>query len=760
MPVSSLRSHFEQMAKSKPRAPTPRAISPKPLSQNTTAGDPVKIGLGREQSIPSVGEHNRNMRGREAEAAERRIQPSPSNRSASLSQSPSRSRPRPVPPSAPAVTVQPPQSPDKMRTLTPNPSNTSVYLSADARSLPSSGRSSPKHFKIPSRPHTPTFEPARSPSLPASQPPSPPPPRRSGEFKRDAATKTGPPSVSRTEKPKVASKPQALQVEPAPNYSSQDRSSPFSTPPGSPVLEPPPPTLPERPRPTIEPVPNLSKPLLPPPVHHMVISKRNEQEINKGRDVIMPQLTGDGRPPLPRRAPSISQTEVVKPRQSGQNWMLAPPPLRTPHPSMDRSRPPSAGSGTLPKRVVSGPAPQSQTPPRLHGRSMTVDLTPERAPTPGLRPPASPVSSSESRRSMSTAPALSKENEAPILRPIEYPDTSHSNRRPPCFNQGVQEIATKYETRIYDVCGEFVCTSGHFTKVWNLLDGEVIMSFAHTEGVKIISVAFKPASDINDEGSRLWLGNNVGEIMEVDVRTQDTVSSVTNAHTRREIIKIYRHKNEMWTLDDGGTLNLWGPDSTGSPSLTTPSASFRVPKGHTFSMIVGDELWHATGKEIRVFLPSLDGNVQFQLLQRPLSQSNAGDVTSGTALSTQPDRLYFGHVDGKISIYSRLDQSCLGLVNISVYKITSLAGFGGNLWAGFSTGMIYVYDTTSDPWTVKKDWRAHQDPIIDVMTDRSSLWSLDRAQVLSLGQDNMIRVWDGLLQDDWIGMFREISPGL
>jgi hypothetical protein len=360
---------------------------------------------------------------------------------------------------------------------------------------------------------------------------------------------------------------------------------------------------------------------------------------------------------------------------------------------------------------------------------------------------------------MTTATSSSHPKEESNQRPVEYPDLSNSNRRPPCFKHGTQEISTKYETRIYDISGEFVCTSGHITRVWNLLDGDVVMNLTHVEGVKMISVSFKPTADINDEGSKLWLGSNTGDIAEVDVRTQTIVASKANAHNRREIIKIYRHKNEMWTLDDGGTLHLWAPDETGEPSLSNPYATFRVPKGHTFSMVVGNELWHAAGKDIRIFLLSMDGNASFQLLQRPLSQPNAGDVTSGTTLSTQPDRIYFGHVDGKVSIYSTVDQSCLGLVNISVYKITSLAGIGGNLWAGFSTGMIYVYDTTSDPWMIKKDWRAHHDPIISLVADKSSLYYLDRAQVISLGQDNMLRVWDGLLQDDWMGM-SEITTAL
>ncbi len=267
-----------------------------------------------------------------------------------------------------------------------------------------------------------------------------------------------------------------------------------------------------------------------------------------------------------------------------------------------------------------------------------------------------------------------------------------------------------------------------------------------------MSVIFKPATDIKDEGSRLWLGNNIGELMEVDIFTQSVVATKTNAHARREIIKMYRYFNQIWTLDDGGTLHLWAPDSTGSPKLTNPYQSFRLPKGHTFSMIVGDELWHAAGKEVRIFVPTLDGSAQFQVLQRPLNQANAGDVTSGATISSQIDRVYFGHTDGKVSIYSRHDYSRIGLVNISMYKITTLVGVVGDLWAGFSTGMVYVYDTTESPWIVKKDWRAHHDPVIKLLADRRSCWSLNRVQIVSLGQDNMLRVWDGLLQDDWIGM--------
>ncbi|KAE8440965.1 hypothetical protein EG329_006154 [Mollisiaceae sp. DMI_Dod_QoI] len=765
-PVSSLRSHFEQMAIAKPNNTfAPKALTPQPTGGSVSNGikDVFRSAPERQEEVP-FGDALRAARGRDRDGGDAGLRP-PRTTSANMSPSPTRAlRPRPVSTHPPAVTVLPPQSPPKARNMNLTLSSTPSYLSTDAPMSATSGRSSPRHFRIPSRPQTPLLEPGKSPRLPASQPPSPPPPRRSAELRREPpASKGQPPPVNRAEKPKIASKPMSLAfrteattLEPGVPPRANDKTSPFSTPPSSasspsPEHELPPPITQPRPRNPVEMSSIIQKGFEPPPMHHSVIAKRKDQETNGlGRSLVVSQATDEQRPALPTR-PQARQ-ETAKPRNF-ENAMMPPPP---PRPSMDRTRPSVTTSpesmttyATPPKRVFSTPTSQLQTPPRQHGRSMTVDRTSDRAPT-ELRTPITPLGShADSRTSFEVPPTTS------IIKDLhpnlgEYPDASRSNRRQPLFKQGVHEIPTKYDTRILDVCGKFVCTSGHITRVWSLLDGEIVASLAHTEAIKMVSVGFKPAPDINDEGTRVWLGNNIGDLIEIDVFTQSIVATKTSAHTRREIIKIYRHQMEMWTLDDGGTLHLWAPDSTGSPNLTNPTQSFRVPKGHTFSMVVCDELWHATGKDIRVFVPTRDGSTQFQILQRPLHQPNTGDITSGTTLSSQPDKVYFGHTDGKVSIYSKRDYSCLGVVNISVYKITSLAGVGAYLWAGFSTGMVYVYDTTKSPWLVQKDWKAHQDPVIKLLADQSSCWSLERAQVISLGQDNMLRVWDGLLQDDWL----------
>lgn len=319
------------------------------------------------------------------------------------------------------------------------------------------------------------------------------------------------------------------------------------------------------------------------------------------------------------------------------------------------------------------------------------------------------------------------------------------------MKKGVDEISTKYDARFFDVCGENVCASGQLTRVWNLLDGEMIMSLNHTEGIRATAVAFKPASDPQEEGWKIWIGTSTGELMEVNVATHGITNSKGSIHNRHEVIKIYRMFNELWTLDDLGMLLVWGPDETGVPNLTgNPHQSFKLPREHSFSMVVGSELWHATGKEIRVFAPTLDGRTQLQVLTRPLVAEGAGEVTSGCLVKTQPGKVFFGHVDGKVSIYSTTDHSNLGVLNISTWKMNTLAGVGHRIWVGYNTGKICVYDISEKPWTILKEWQAHSNPVIGLKADPAGAYKLDRLQVVSLGGDNKVKPWDGLLEDDWI----------
>ncbi|KAK5161600.1 hypothetical protein LTR04_004093 [Oleoguttula sp. CCFEE 6159] len=603
--------------------------------------------------------------------------------------------------------------------------------------------------------------------------------RRTSVVEREAASKkepapAAPPPINRAGKPQF-SKPsvptdQSHEDRLAPESKpavSDERVSPFNTPPSSNESTPAemlPPPVPRRVESKVR-TPSIQRDSYfdPPPLHHAQGDKRRAQDlrpmsrsptfpahtpsvaggqVNNGRKLPAADDLPELRPGLPpRRDLFISESREnlarpLEPRGSAgmprraatvtgrSDPQFLPPPRRNQpsiSPRMSLDHQPTSQSGIRSLTRTSLDIRRGQTPQTGDGHSYADDI--EEPPQPGL----------------GAHPALT-----------DYPDSSQANRRPPCYRERPWEIATGYDTRLFAVCGEYVCTTGYVTRVWNLRTGESSMTLQHGDTVKVTALAFKPARNVEDEGKRLWLGTNAGEIQEVDIPTRSVIHALPNAHPRGEIVKIYRHASEMWSLDDDGRLHVWSPDETGSPSLKHGHQSFHVPKGHSSSLVMGNQLWIATGKEIRVFQPSSDANTTFQLLQKPLSQPNVGEVTSCATISSQADRIYFGHADGKVTVYSHKEFVCLDVVNVSLYKMSSLAGIGDYLWAGYNSGMVYVYDTTPHPWKVKKDWHAHDKPVASIVVDQTSVWKLDRLQVASLGIDNTIRLWDGMLKDDWL----------
>jgi hypothetical protein len=536
--------------------------------------------------------------------------------------------------------------------------------------------------------------------------------------------------------------------------------SPFSTPPsssGSAKGEPSPPVVPGFSKPKFNASKNGYFP--PPPVHHVVAEKSpltnsrapGKQSAKKTAPMPHPSDIPEDRPSLPARR----EKDNFDLRKSVQLQRAPPPDLPVRH-SFDQNRP---------AQLVQETNNKFMPPPRRTNTTGTMSTSPGKALEPPKPPP--PRNSGEFRRPSQT-PSLqasqlsqpytydSDEEDAgadkqPTTALTDYPDSSQANRRPPVFPDGTSDIPTGYETKLFAICGDYVCTTGYVTKVWDVLNGRLLMNLAHGDTVKATAIAFRPAKDVEDEGKRLWLGTNTGEMHEIDIPTQSVAHTKGNAHARSAIVKIFRYASEMWSIDDDGVVHIWPADDSGCPSLQQTPHTFRIPRGHTFSIISGSQLWVASTKDIRVYARTSDSNHFEQLTQGPLSQLNIGDVTSGAIISSQPDRIYFGHADGKVTIYSKKGFECLGIVNVSVYKISSLVGVGDCLWAGYSTGMIYVYDTKSTPWKVLKDWKAHDKPIAGILADRTSIWKLDRFQVASLGTDTMLRIWDGMMKDDWLG---------
>lgn len=592
-----------------------------------------------------------------------------------------------------------------------------------------------------------------------------------------------PPPINRAEKPKVLTKVgfagnkstrPSLRPE---TLATGDRVSPFSTPPsseGSPGADESTPMTTTRQISPYAPIGGSDEGYFPrPPIHHSIVVRHREQNDDFSRrkpsiDARESGFTRSQRNPsdLPERRPGLPprrDSSEVSHRPAGASQDTYHQHTDSKSDQVQRGLP-SGGttSVSVPARPVWSMS-EFLPPPKRSATSIGHDGS-----RLDHRAPSRKIENKTARVSVdlgSKDPSLPRPNklvtegtsdgvfriESNLAASLDYPDASQTNRRPPFFRHGLQEIQTKYETKLFDICGQHICTTGYLTRAWDLLSGDPLMSLAHGEGIKITSLAFKPGATADEEGLRLWLGTNCGEIQEVDLHAQTVVFAKSSAHGRREIIKIHRHQNSMWSLDDEGKLHIWLPDYGGLPSLHCAPVSHRVPKGHTFSTVIKDCLWLATGKETRVFRPGSNNEASFLVTQHPLIQPNVGEVTSGAVTSSQLDRVYFGHTDGKVTIYSTKDYTCLGVVNVSVYKISSLAGAGSYLWAGYNTGMVYVYDTRSQPWKVRKDWLAHSNPVANILVDRSSIWKLGRLQVASIGMDNAIRLWDGMLEEDWLG---------
>ncbi|KAJ4377325.1 hypothetical protein N0V83_000150 [Neocucurbitaria cava] len=774
-PVSSLRAQFENMLNvNKSSAPaTPRKRSPAATDRlampedNRRTDGRISLDIPREhvgRTSPNVtdfsGTGTLTPRGSSVRMPWSNPKPRPTSMVAfSPPRSPTRSPPK--------VLVQSPRSPPKSvehQIHSPRPSRPTSHaaLGSPSPSMPSNGT---KSWKIPSgdstpaldsQPHFPlnassvtSVDPRKGERPAASAPPVPPPVNRAGKPKIPNKSHSTDPSTRASLAPEAPSEGAAADV------------SPFSTPPsssgGSAKGEPTPPVI-----------PNFSKPKMstakdsyfpPPPVHHSVAERLAQsdpratasQSFKKTAPLPSPSDIPEKRPTLPSR----HEKDNFDLRKSVQLQRPAPPDLPVRR-SFDQSRPcpPAEASNKF------------MPPPR---RTHTTNGTSFASPAKTLEPPKPPPprNSGEMRRPTTVTPPQASqasqpytydsddEDAAPDKQPTtaltDYPDSSQANRRPPVFPENTTGIPTGYETKLFAICGDYICTTGYVTNVWNVSNGRLLMSLSHGDTVKATAISFRPAKNVEDEGKRVWLGTNTGEMHEIDIPTQSVVHTKSNAHARSVVVKIFRYASEMWSIDDDGTLHIWPADDTGCPSLQQTPNTFRIPRNHTFSIVSGAQLWIACTKEIRVYKRTEDNNYFLQMTQGPLSQLNVGEVTSGAIVSSQPDRIYFGHTDGKVTIYSKKDFECLGIVNVSLYKISSLVGVGDFLWAGYSTGMIYVYDTTCTPWKVLKDWKAHDKPIAGILADRTSIWKLDRFQVASLGTDTMLRIWDGMLKNDWLG---------
>ncbi|KAG0253723.1 hypothetical protein BG011_006204 [Mortierella polycephala] len=333
-----------------------------------------------------------------------------------------------------------------------------------------------------------------------------------------------------------------------------------------------------------------------------------------------------------------------------------------------------------------------------------------------------------------------------------FPDYSRSNRRLPQFS-GVTEVHDIHQkshgVRAFSVSNEQVATATSNIRIYSLFTGDNISSYGHEKDNKPTALLFAQSRRPESLGQYLWAGWSEGSLQVIDTRTMEVVEKKRANHKGGCVIHIIRCKTQVWTVDDTGSVFIWPEDTMlGRPTIQTPLQSLTIPPKQICAIAVQDMLWSSDGTKINVVRVGSDAG-------RPKVQPTSMDIPFGigplTCLATiaGSGQVFSGHEDGKVILWSIETREKIRIINVHAYRIMSLLGVGSYLWAGFTTGKIYVLDLRPEVPVVMKDWQAHKDSGVAMLQlDEEGLILGSRHQVGSCAENGEIRIWDGLMAKD------------
>lgn len=269
-----------------------------------------------------------------------------------------------------------------------------------------------------------------------------------------------------------------------------------------------------------------------------------------------------------------------------------------------------------------------------------------------------------------------------------------------------------------------------------------------------------------ERGYLVWMGTKDGSILEFDILTGSMVGMRPSAHLHC-ITYVFRHGRSMVTLDESGKALIFAPD----PDKLEVDISLKdsIPRvvrttdKQDFVKLLDGKLWtagkmehHSHGSRtipvVRVydiFNPSAPA-------KSLLPSEYVGRLTSATVIPSRPSCAYVGHEEGFVSIWA-LDTDdgwpqCYEIMRVSSSDIMSLEGVGSRLWAGGRGGTVSAYDVSCSPWKVTNHWAAHPGlPVLKMFVNHVAIETRRKLCVVSLGRDEYVKFWDGLLGSDWVG---------
>lgn len=369
----------------------------------------------------------------------------------------------------------------------------------------------------------------------------------------------------------------------------------------------------------------------------------------------------------------------------------------------------------------------------------------------------------------------------PSPPPPHYPHSRFLNRCPPCIGNVKRTIPTQHHSAPKAIAATSdlrLATASYSIRIWDSMTGDLIHTLTPNPSNqemtdKVTCLAFAPTRIPHQDGWFLWAGLEDGHLTVIDTH-RDNGNNMTGLHAHRTAVRLILrvHNTEIWTVDDSGALRRWpAPHHNNNNTdytlngITHDGYHHRVTPQAIAAVLVDDEdndcyyLVMTSGKTLDVyrFVPwhSSQGRTHVQMPCAVKTMPRGfGLITQMVLLShyknNQP-HIACAHDTGIISIWCTRTWELVQQVVVSSYSIAAMALSNDRfLWAGYKTGMIYVYDI-SDPnaWAIVKAWEAHHASVIKLLPNENMLGICYKPcieQVISVDAHGNVKVWDGRLE--------------
>ncbi|QRV87833.1 endonuclease/exonuclease/phosphatase family protein [Ceratobasidium sp. AG-Ba] len=355
----------------------------------------------------------------------------------------------------------------------------------------------------------------------------------------------------------------------------------------------------------------------------------------------------------------------------------------------------------------------------------------------------------------------------------DMPDSSQSRRQPPKLPQYPYfHISTG---AVVAVSGAWVCVGNLDIGVYNtqnssaavhMIDLEHMGLEWRTKEPRVTAMEFRPVENPEDDGRYLWCGTKDGHLFELDIQAGTLMEVLIPAGGHSlTVTHIIRYGRSMFTMDESGKVIVFDPpEGHPTPTLSRFTRSHRVADKQSFVRVLAGHLWTSSGSGSTSSTHTTRGppfrtydiSSSSFATKHLFPNEQVGPALCGAVIPQRPDRVYIGHEGGSVTVWkydaSSSQYACVQTVKVTNSSIICMEGVDSRLWFGTRSGTITVCEAREElPWVITNQWQAHGDsPVMHISVDPYSITQVGKLVVYSVGRDDCLKFWDGLLEWNWI----------